>query len=424
MASIKSHQLFQAVTPEDHNALHGIYRHRCLTDAQLAKHFYGELDDGTNDYTLMRINELINNDLVEPNEYKPGCWVYYLTQRGVRYVRDTSDRVCYTKNEHNGRRKYEATAGTLRMKDRILDHQSKLNDLALEIIQTCGLSPECYRDNFFATNFTYAQPDGVFELPNFHIFLEMDMGNEDSVILRGKWDHYRTYFLSRDYQLHRQKRIIVLFATENVKKLAGRRKIVLRSITDTSMDLLGPMFDCYIGNSAEMVDVAHELITGQCSCFDQAKEQLREYGAVPVDAVPDFVQTGEWLYLSQNGQSWLLLNGFRRPMSLIKRIAYWHQSKAKLEQTFYSGLRLLILAPGEDEICRDLFHAGVIKGLDPNVCFITLDRLKQMPFHKAIFLFDQLGNRYSFKDPDLKELSYEKRQYRPYENKTRRGGFK
>ena len=66
------------------------------------------------------------------------------------------------------------------------------------------------------------------------------MGNEESKILREKWTHYRNYFLSRDYQLHRKKRIIVLFATENVKKLAARRKIIVRSLAETSMDLLVP----------------------------------------------------------------------------------------------------------------------------------------------------------------------------------------
>ena len=201
MATRVVEKAFSIITPEDHNALHGIYRHRCLNDRQLAEYFYKDLDDGKNDYTLMRINELVENWLIDAHEYKPGIWVYFLTKRGVQYVRETSGRIMYSFKERSGKKQYEASAGSLWMKDQILDHQCRLNDLALEILRTCSLDSACYKDNLFATNFCYAQPDGVLELPDFHIFLEMDMGNEESKILREKWTHYRNYFLSRDYQL-------------------------------------------------------------------------------------------------------------------------------------------------------------------------------------------------------------------------------
>lgn len=72
MATRVVEKAFSIITPEDHNALHGIYRHRCLNDRQLAEYFYKDLDDGKNDYTLMRINELVENWLIDAHEYKPG----------------------------------------------------------------------------------------------------------------------------------------------------------------------------------------------------------------------------------------------------------------------------------------------------------------------------------------------------------------
>ena len=218
----------------------------------------------------------------------------------------------YSFKERSGKKQYEASAGSLRMKDQILDHQCRLNDLALEILRVCSLDPACYKDNLFATNFCYAQPDGVLELPDFHIFLEMDMGNEESKILREKWTHYRNYFLSRDYQLHRKKRIIVLFATENVKKLAARRKIVVRSLAETSMDLLGPMFECYIGSNEEMIEVARELIGGQSWHEDSFLAQLRQAGIVVANNPPEFVQTGEWLCRLPDRQFVLAIDGYKR----------------------------------------------------------------------------------------------------------------
>lgn len=327
----------------------------------------------------------------------------------------------YSFKERSGKKQYEASAGSLRMKDQILDHQCRLNDLALEILRVCSLDPACYKDNLFATNFCYAQPDGVLELPDFHIFLEMDMGNEESKILREKWTHYRNYFLSRDYQLHRKKRIIVLFATENVKKLAARRKIVVRSLAETSMDLLGPMFECYIGSNEEMIEVARELIGGQSWHEDSFLAQLRQAGIVVANNPPEFVQTGEWLCRLPDRQFVLAIDGYKRPVALLKRIAYWEQSSARLDRTAFETLRMLVLSPSENEVCRDLFHAGLVRDLNTNILFVTLGRLREKPLHEAVFVFDQLGNQYHFTGPDMQDLFYEKRQYRPYESKTRRG---
>lgn len=421
MATRVVKKAFSIITQEDHNALHGIYRHRCLNDRQLAEYFYKDLDDGKNDYTLMRINELVENWLIDAHEYKPGIWVYFLTKRGVQYVRETSGRIMYSFKERSGKKQYEASAGSLWMKDQILDHQCRLNDLALEILHACSLDPSCYKDNLFATNFCYAQPDGVLELPDFHIFLEMDMGNEESKILREKWTHYRNYFLSRDYQLHRKKRIIVLFATENVKKLAARRKIIVRSLAETSMDLLGPMFECYIGSNEEMTEVAKELIDGQSWHEAAFLSQLRQAGIAVANNHPEFVQTGEWLCRLPGRQFVLAIDGYKRPVTLLKRIAYWEQYTARLDRTPYVNMRMLALAPSENEICRDLFHAGLARNLSTNIMFATLNRLQEKPLHEAVFVFDQLGNQYHFTGPDMRDLFYEKRQYRPYENKTRRG---
>ena len=106
---------------------------------------------------------------------------------------------------------------------------------------------------------------------------------------------------------------------------------------------------------------------------------------------------------------------------MLKRIAYWEQYTAQLDMTPYVNMRMLALAPSENEICRDLFHAGLARNLSTNIMFATLNRLQEKPLHEAVFVFDQLGNQYHFTGPDMRDLFYEKRQYRPYENKTRRG---
>lgn len=401
------------LTAEDHSVLHAIYQHRCLNEEQLSRFFYSGLDDGKNGYTLDRINALIEAGFIESHEYKPDRWVYFLTYTGVQYVRDTADRSMYRILDRSGRKKYEATAGELLLPNSMLDHQCRLNDLALNIISACKLDPSCYKDNLFASNFTYAQPDGVIELPEFDLFLEMDMGHERSRALREKWEHYRAYFRSRDYQLHRNKKVIVLFATENVKNIVIRRRTVVRSLAQYSMDLIGPMFDCYIGPNKQVLTAAKNLIVGGSPEFEQAKALLKKvHGCRP--GWSKIINASDWgdghFWKIPGGGTLVLVDGYSRPMSELKRIAYFGQTLASLRNTPYQNLRLLVLVPGEIDIFRDLLGAE----LQPEavVHYVTLERLQKDTFHEALFVFDQLGNRYHFAQPDLKELCYEKQQFR------------
>lgn len=401
------------LTPEDSAVLHAIYRHRCLSEEQLTGYFYFALDDGKNGYTLDRVNALIEAGFMDPREYRPGRWVYYLTYMGVQYVRDTSDRPLYTTREKSGRRRYDATAGTLRLHDFMLDHQCRLNDLVLEIIRRCGLDPDCYKDNLFASNFTYAQPDGVIELPGFDLFLEMDMGNERLGFLRGKWDHYRAYFRSRDYQLHRRKKIIVLFATENVQKLSRRRRTVVKSLVQTSMDLLGPTFECYIGPNEEMVEIAAESIVGASPRFQEAVRLMEDVHGARANQPAQLSGPawGAYRCIQPSGATpFLFVDGYRQPASILKMTAYFGQTQAALAGGPYRRLRLLILVPGAAEAARDILSAGIRPG--PEVCYVTLERLRERPLHEALFLFDQLGGRYCFAGPELAEPRYEMRQFR------------
>lgn len=401
------------LTAEDHAVLHAIYQHRCLSEEQISHFFYANLDNGENGYTIDRINMLIEVGFIVSHEYKSASWVYFLTYTGVQYVRNTSDRPLYTVKERGGKRQYEATAGTLILPDGMLDHQCRLNDLALTIIHQSGLDPDCYKDNLFARNFTYAQPDAVIELPSFDLFLEMDMGHERLSALRNKWDHYRTYFRSRDYQLRRNKKIIVLFATENVQKLHLRRNSIVKSIAQTSMDLLGSMFECYIGSNWTMELIAKRLLEGQNPEFQRALDLIQTSLRIQL-AKPKWLSKvcwGDCRFLQlQNGISILVVDGLSGPMSILKLIAYFGQIKQAFSSTAYQGIKLLVLVPGETDICRDLMAAEI--RLDTDALYTTEERLLKFEFHEAVFVFDQLGNRYHFADMMMQTRCYEKQQFR------------
>lgn len=397
------------ITPDDHNALHEIYRHRCLNETQLTKYVYYARDDGYNGYALRRIKGLVSFGLLDVHEYGANqkC-VFFLTYRGVQYVRDTAGRPLYRVKERSGRKRYETSPSGLWLPDSMLDHQTRLNDLALDLIWRCHLDPDCYKDNLFASNFTYAQPDGVIELPERDFFLEMDMGHERMSALRGKWDHYRGYFKSRDYQLHRNKPVTVLFATENVSSVSRRRRTVVKSLSRTSMDLLGPQFDCYITSNDELGAIIERLTLGQPGIYQRVCSLLEQKHRVTFktpEQPPGTLFPDCRLFEALDGNRFFFLDGSDRPMSVLKRIAYFGQERSSLGET-----RLLILVPDEESACVDELSSEVRP--DREVCYTTEKRLYQRPFYEALFQFDQLGNRFRFSGPDLGDLVFERHQRR------------
>ena len=239
------------------------------------------------------------------------------------------------------------------------------------------------------------------------------MGNERLGFLRGKWDHYRAYFRSRDYQLHRRKKIIVLFATENVQKLSRRRRTVVKSLVQTSMDLLGPTFECYIGPNEEMVEIAAESIVGASPRFQEAVRLMEDVHGARANQPAQLSGPawGAYRCIQPSGATpFLFVDGYRQPASILKMTAYFGQTQAALAGGPYRRLRLLILVPGAAEAARDILSAGIRPG--PEVCYVTLERLRERPLHEALFLFDQLGGRYCFAGPELAEPRYEMRQFR------------
>lgn len=408
-----------ALTESDQAALKSIYCHRCLDETLLRQFFYRNQDNGQNHFTLSRIRWFIQQDLLGIDEYGGGKCSFYLTNRGLQTVRALFDEPMFVIDRKTGRRKYDVTCSTLRPAQNLLDHQIHLNALALDIEARCQLPAGCYKDSKFASNFTYAQPDGVFELPEFDIFLEMDMAHERKAKLAGKWTHYRNYRSAREYYLRRNKKTIILFATENIRRsFVQRRGKVIQSIMESSMDLLCPTFDCYIGPSSEMAEVAERIIKSEDSVFRQAggflQSQLQFHFSRPVSVKE---QCGEeYLYmrllderrrtLVRDGrpQHFFLENYLDRPMSVLKRAICHSHTLSLLKDA--PDIPLLLIVPDELSIYQDLRAAGEF-GMK-NIIFTTMKRLQSRIFPEALFQFDQMGNRFHFSDYSYSKEVHEK----------------
>lgn len=412
------------LSQEDKSALKAIYRHRCLDEALLQKFFYGREDDGQNGFTLKRIQWFIQQELLGIDEFGDGHCVFYLTNRGLQTVRELYDCPMYVIDKKTGNKVYDVTAKQLQPANKLLDHQLHLNELSLDIETRCGLPDGCYKDSKFASDFTYAQPDGVFELPGFDLFIEMDMAHERVADLCEKWEHYRNYRSSREYYLRRDKRIIVLFATENIKRsLAYRRSKVLESLSRSVFDLIGETFDCYIGPSSEMAAVAERLISPQSGqeAFERLGMFLQEQMGFSF-ARPNAIREacGEsYLYMRQlneqkrplvrdgRPQNFFMENYLDRPASVLRRIVTFGRTSSVLTPSMGRTVPLLVVVPDELSIYQDLAAVGGL-GVQ-EVFFTTVKRLNERLFPEAVFQFDQLGNRYHFTDYSYQTRVHEKK---------------
>lgn len=413
-------EILAQLTENDKAMLRGIYRLRSLDEFLMQRFFYSSEDDGVNEFTRKRIQWFVRQEVLGIEEYGEYQCSFYLTQRGIQITRELFDKTLYTVNRE-GKKIYEVTAGMLRPAKKLLNHQLHLNALALDIMCQCHLPEDCYKDSKFADAFTYAQPDGVFELPDMDIFLEMDMAHERVAELLRKWEHYRTYLSSRDYYLRRNKKIIVLFATENIKSgLALRRSKVLESLARGAFDLFNDRFDCYIGTSDELAVLAQHLIAQKNSFSEIGYFLQSQFGFSFSNPITVREKCGEeYLYMRQlterrqiairNGrpQHFFVANYLERPVSILHRIAVYPQTTALLMSVTKNPVPLLVLVPNEDMIYRDLRAVNAL-GV-PNIYYTTMKRLKEFPFPEALFSFDQTGNRFHFTDYAFSEKKHEKR---------------
>lgn len=413
-------EILSQLNQADREVLKAVYRLRSLDEPLMQRFFYAAEDDGINEFTRKRIQWFVRQEVLGIEEYGEGQCAFYLTQRGIQVTRELFDKTLYTVNR-DGKKVYEVTAGALRPAKKLLNHQLHLNTLALDIIQQCGLPEDCYKDSKFADSFTYAQPDGVFELPDMDIFLEMDMAHERVAELLRKWEHYRTYFSSRDYYLRRNKKIIVLFATENIKSgLALRRSKVLESLARGAFDLFGENFDCYIGTSEELSALTKRLLAKENSFSETGYFLQSQFGFSFSRPASVKEKCGEeYLYMRQlnehrqvtvrdgRPQRFFVENYMERPVTVLHRIAVFPQTTALLSSVTRVPVPLLVLVPSEDMIYRDLRAVNAL-GV-PDVYYTTMERLKGWTFPEALFGFDQTGNRFHFTDYAFSDKIHEKR---------------
>lgn len=420
----KRHKYMTELDKRDVSALYSIYQHRCLTLDQIYRLHYRFKVSKEN--VKKKINKWMEKELVKKVLYKGGREAYFLMGKGVellRYMYDFPANIYDHKNKAVRRGYYRAFE--LDMYPKLINHQIHLNEFVIQFQQLKPPIKWKYYDEKYVSQYSGIRPDGMLSLPDVDIFLEMDMATESKKQLHDKWDNYRQFLNSREYA-YREKKIVMLFIVSGTTKLQQRIDLVKHTIYERLLDAIDKEFDIYVGTQDDLLSVLQKRFIQAYQHGDpylQLTENLLEmqhefYVSSGSVLNNTFDNVSFSLYIQklsderrlkiEHGkiQEFIVDDYFNENVSVISKATYIQQHNAFFKSDFKRNMNYLVVAKKEMQIYRD-FRMNHIT-TQPFIYFTTYKRLKELPFHQALFQFDELGNLYHFKNNGLEERVFER----------------
>lgn len=411
----------------DIKLLHKLYLFRCLTIRQAYRVLYKEEYDSFLDFENERLNKLIELGVIEKVAFHIDNFALFLTTNGVDIVREAVQlpTQIFNPDTKTVKRGYYR-AGELRMSPRLINHQVHLNQFILEfsnIAEDYGYTFNYFDEKHVSQYFTI-RPDGLIQIYDTDFFIEMDMGTESQKQLTEKWNHYRDFFRSQEYN-EKEKKIVVLFITQTNKNLDARKDIVRYTASQAIIDVFGEEFDMHIGSREELLKlVFEELIPDMVQQNDTKAKVLRllhQYHGFSIaqgERLRGMLHDTTYEYyirrLNEDGgiralfgrvQEFVLDDYTTQPLSVLHKITYHKRNSNSYRLKMQREIPYIVVASDEQTLYKDLLVTD-IKNLE-NIFFTTVERLERRDFHSALFQIDMQGNLYHFKNDGLSERVYE-----------------
>ncbi|MBQ3420631.1 MAG: replication-relaxation family protein [Romboutsia sp.] len=408
----------------DIKILKSIYDLRCLTGEQIFElHFVGHRNQS---YCKKRLKFLIDNNVIEERSIGMSSYCYFLKTTGVnivKYYYSLSDTL-YDENK-NILRKGCFTAGDLRLKDNLINHQIHLNQFYIDLLSLNTQAYMNYSDSKHFEKYNSIIPDGVLETYGVSFFIEMDMGTEQKKQLNKKWCNYRDFLTSEEFKFSERK-IIVLFILDGYGNQDNRKKVIEIEAYNVLNSEVGNDFDIYIGDKNEILDtfknkIIPVLTRGYINNNEIKNILINKYKYKVTDGFKDednkefidkFFSGTEYLYIAKEN---LIAdendNKISTPMSFVVDESFYSpfQSLNKIcsfNDTNKSNAKLIIVCDSIEKMFLRLRQVDLLT--QKNIYYTTIDRLKNNIYlHNAIVNFDNLGNVYSFSDRELNNIHYE-----------------
>lgn len=421
-------ECLKVLTNRDLEALLSIYKYRCLTfqmiyELNYRKSYRGNKEEIVSDsYCKKKVAEFISLEIVEIVEHLRGS-VYFLTREGVDLLRHYFDipTNIYDNNRGVVKRGYYR-ASELKISNKYINHQLSLNDFIIDFINRDIDVCWKYYDEKHISEFRTIRPDGLLNIVDTDFFLEVDMATESKNQLYEKWENYRRFLVSSEYD-YIDRKIVVLFIIDNTANPKARIDLVKHTLGERLMDKIGSNFEVYVGEKDEILNILEERIriSSEGSSIDNAilksvakqgfsvgfGEKLEKiFNNTSYDFYCRKINENNLVEVENGRLQEFLIDSYKyEPFSVMKKIAFlsinnvYHKEKLKREMTY------IVVGQSEESIYRDLKILDLL--VVDNVFFTTFDRLQSREFHRALFQFDFMSNVHTFKNSGLEEREFE-----------------
>lgn len=371
--------------------LYKIYKFRCLTREQGFLMIYSQNFPSYEDFIQKKekvFKKMIKMGIIKEVFYSLENSVFFLQKEGIELVKliFKIPANIYDYNKKIIKRGY-FTAGELEISSRLINHQVHLNQFISEFHQFARKNNINYRyyDEKYLSQYTQIRPDGMISYLGTDYFIETDMSTENKKQLYDKWENYRKFFKTREYQ-YKEKNIVVLFVCENTKKLKSRKDLVKHTIYEKAYDFVGGNFDIYIGSRKEILHLLTEKLTNLENENKKLFEDLFSKWGFKCENEELFK------YKITDDRIHMIVDFYlNEPCSVITNVIFFDKRKKEYELKNNRKLNYLIICDDLDILKNDL---DIAKKLGEKEIYVTtISLLKNNNFfYDAVYYFDTLGN--------------------------------
>ena len=433
-----------AYTQRDLAALLSFVRFRCLSADQLYRLHYqvssGKSTSGGHSFFVKKFRYFKKDGIIQLVLAKNGLTpdIYSLTGLGYRFVKEHFPDLFFDAQDAEDQIfSINIDYRKLNPSPSIIPHQYYLNNFAIDLLEAFHVIDDIkYIDERHMTLTKILRPDGLILIPEKKImvngiqqiipetrlFLECDMGTERLSVIANKCSCYRRFLASSDHNPN--SRVAILFICKsslpinlNDKKTiaflktqtACRRESTLRKcICDNIIDMIGDNTEVLVGGGQKLLEdvkrlYLHDYLDGHTENIDNTEEKIEtvlkdHHNTLEIRDVKKFsamyFQNDKYAAYAKephSGKLLLFLDCRSDPLSAIHKIQWHKQISQDLINRGGKQIELVAVANNLqtfniiNQVC--MLEAAAYD----HVLCTTMDRLRTLPLHKALFKVRSYG---------------------------------
>lgn len=439
IAKLTTYEIQNLLSKEELEVLFQIYLHRCFTLKQIYANFLNDMSYG--DF-LNREKEWLEYGIIEEVPFNEENLAIFLTKLGIETVVENFDlpknivqdslkptkleNIISNKTIKNG---YYRPA-ELKMLPKAIPHQIHLNQFVLDfkrLYQLSGYDASWeYFDEKYMSMYHRIRPDGLIRFQDTDFFLEEDMNTENKAQLMQKWDHYRSFLSSFEYQKGTQK-IKVLFIIDNTKQIENRKNLVKLTAYDTLFNFISEKFDIIVSTRESLMRMMFHIFIPTILHQNKKLKDLEQYWkgqGFLIDATKPLQEnlgnkefqyyvrktdeSGKLQVENHRFQEFIVDYYYPDGLVFIDKLSMYHGIENSFRFKYKRNSQYIL-------VCENLSYLRKERKLfelpnSENVFFTTLHRLYTLPLYEALCQFDGSGNLYCFTDLSLTTRNYNLRK--------------